>query len=261
MANAYPDATRQESVFSDRRGVSETVGFVLIFSLVLLTVGVVFTVGYSGLQDARDAERINNAERAFDVLANNVEDITNRGAPSRGTEIRLAEASLGSGGATSLNITGVNDSGGREFSTGNYSLDPVVYGADDTTIRYAGGVVSRLQPQGAVLLREPSYVLSDRRAIIPVVQLSVEDRSIAGSRTVLVRSERRLRDVIVDSTDTEHLFLNLSTPAADTWERYLEAEGMACTRPNGEDGQRLTCERDGLDRVQIVHFEIRVTFE
>lgn len=248
-------------MFRDRRGVSETVGFVLIFSLVLLTVGVVFTVGYSGLQDARDGERINNAERAFDVLANNIEDITNRGAPSRGTEVRLADASLGSGEPTSLNITGLNDSGGREFSTGNYSLDPVVYGADDTTIRYAGGIVSRIQPQGSVLLREPSYVLSDSLAIIPVVQLSVEDRSIAGSRTVLVRSERRLRDVVVDSSDTETLSLDLSTPATDAWESYLEDAGMVCTRPNGEDGGRLSCEQDGFDRVQIVHFEIRVTFE
>ena len=119
-------------MFQDRRGVSETIGFVLVFSLIVLTVGVVLTVGYGGLQDARDAERVNNAERAFDVLADNVEDITHRGAPSRGTEVRLAEASLGAGSPTYLNVTGVNDSGGRVFSTGNYSTDTVVYEAENT---------------------------------------------------------------------------------------------------------------------------------
>ena len=124
-------------MFRDRRGVSETVGFVLVFSLVLLTVGTVLTVGYAGLQDARDAERVNNAERAFDVLANNIEDITARGAPSRGTEIRLAEASIGPGAPVTMNISGFAADGSRQFSTGNDTLDTIVYEADGTKIHYA----------------------------------------------------------------------------------------------------------------------------
>lgn len=248
-------------MFSDRRGVSETVGFVLVFSLVLLTVGTVFTLGYGGLQDARDAERVNNAERAFDVLANNLEDITDRGAPSRGTEIRLAEASLGTGTPTLLNVSGYSG-GSQVFSTGNYSLDPIIYEAEGTQIRYAGGTVTRIQSDGALLLEEPNYVLSDNRAIIPIVQLSVADRSIAGSRTVLVRSERRLREVVVDEGGVDELQIDLTTPAVGPWETYLEGEGMDCTRPDGDDGQRLSCTTDGdkLERVQLVHFEIEVAF-
>ena len=110
-------------MLQDHRGASETIGFVLVFSLIVLTVGVVLTVGYTGLQDARDAERVNNAERAFDVLADNIEDITDRGAPSRGTEIRLAEAAIGPGAPTHINISGFNTSGGRVFTTGNYTTD------------------------------------------------------------------------------------------------------------------------------------------
>lgn len=246
-------------MFRDRRGVSETVGFVLVFSLVLLTVGTVFTVGYGGLQDARDAERINNAERAFDVLVDNIGDITARGAPSRGTEIRLAEASIGPGPPTLLNVTGY-ESGSIAFSTGNFSLDSIVYEASDTRIRYAGGTVTRIQPDGSLMLQEPNFVVSETRVIIPVIQLSVEDRTIAGSRTVLVRSERRIRSVEVDENGVDELRIELSSPVADRWAAYFEGQGMDCSWPNGVDGDRIACETTGLERVQIVHFEIAVAF-
>jgi len=69
---------------SDERGVSDVVGYVLIFSLIVATVGVVTTVGFSTLEDRQDAERVNNVERAFDVFANNMENVYRDGAPSRG---------------------------------------------------------------------------------------------------------------------------------------------------------------------------------
>ncbi|GAB7013931.1 DUF7289 family protein [Halolamina salina] len=239
----------------DRRGVSDTVGFVLVFSLVLLTVGTVLTVGYGGLQDVRDAERVNNAQRAFDVLANNIEDITARGAPSRGTEIRLAEASLGRGEPTVLNVSAEGDS--LAFSTGNDSLDSIVYEAEGTRIRYAGGAVTRIQSDGSVMLVEPNFVISERRVILPVVELVVEQRRIAGSRTVLVRSVRTNRNVELDETDVDQLDLNFTTPATDAWAGYLEDGGMNCSRPADD---RLSCSAEDLDSVQVIRFTIEVTF-
>ena len=249
-------------MFRDRRGVSETVGFVLVFSLVMLTVGTVLTVGYAGLQDARDAERVNNAERAFDVLANNIEDITARGAPSRGTEIRLAEASMGPGEPTVINVSGFAG-GTPQFSTGNDSLGTIVYEADGTKIRYAAGAVTRVQGDGSTLLGDPNYLISEDRVIIPIVELTVQDRTIAGSRTVLVRADRNLHDVEVDQENIDRLTVNLTTPGAGAWQTYFERQGMSCDRPDGDDGSRLTCEiDDGETRsVQLVRFTIEVTFD
>jgi hypothetical protein len=121
--------------------------------------------------------------------------------------------------------------------------------------------VTRVQSDGSVLLVEPNFVLSDQRVILPVVELTVEDREIAGSRTVLVRSERELRDVEVDRGELDRLELNVTTPAADAWAGYLEGEGMDCTRPDGPDGDRLSCESENLDRVLVVRYTIDVSFE
>lgn len=249
-------------VFTDRRGVSEALGFVLVFALVVTTVGVVYTVGFGGLQDARNAERVNNAERAFDILANNVEDIVRRGVPSRGTEIRLADASIGSGEPTYVNVSGTAASG-RNFSSGTYALDPVVYEADDTQIRYTGGAVTRVQPGGSTMLNRPPFVLHGSEFVVPLVQLSTDEASMGGHKTVLVRAERRIRQVVVSehrSHDT--VTMNVSTPAPDGWERYLEDEGMTCTRHDQPgDRAKLSCEMNDVQRVHIVWYEIKVTFE
>lgn len=244
----------------DRRGVSETVGFVLVFSLIVLTVGVVLTAGYGSLQDARDAERVTNAERAFDVFADNIEDITHRGAPSRGTEIRLAEATISSGPPTYLNVTGIRGSG--NVSTGNYSVDPVVYRAEDTRIRYAAGAVTRIQSDSALMIDPPSFVLGEEHVIVPIVQLLVDEGAVSGSQTMLVRAELGPHGVIVDDTEGVDRFrLNISTPAPDPWEEYLEGQGMNCSREGG-GGERakLVCERGDVERIQIVWFQIRVSF-
>lgn len=250
-------------MLTDRRGASETIGFVLVFSLIVLTVGVVLTVGYSGLQDARDAERVNNAERAFDVFGDNIEDITRRGAPSRGTEIRLSEATIKSGSSTYINVSGEDAGGSLLFTSGNYSIDTVVYRADDTRVRYGGGAVTRVQSEGSLMVRNPNFVVDDAQAIIPIVQLSVEDTTISGSKTVLIRSERRLRRTVVDNTTgTDTLRVNVSTPAPDAWERYLEDQGMDCSRTSvTDDRAKLVCTMDDVDRVRVVWYEVKVTFE
>lgn len=249
-------------MFTDRRGVSETLGFVIIFSLIAMTVGVVYAVGFTGLQDARDAERVNNAERAFDVLANNLEDIVRRGAPSRGTEIRLAEASIGDGPPTYLNISGT-DASGRSFSTGNYTLDPVVYSADDVQIRYAAGAATRVQDGGSVLLTTPPFVISQEHFVVPIVQLSTEEKEVGGSQIILVRAEQRLRSVIVSESEPyDTVTMNVSTPAPDAWERHLEGNGMSCsTVSSSDDRAKLSCTMNDVERVQVVRYEIRVTFE
>ncbi len=263
LANAYAARGHFPVVFQqDRRGANETIGFVLVFSLIVLTVGVVLTAGYSGLQDARDAERVNNAERAFDVLADNIEDITHREAPSRGTEIRLAEASIGSGPPTHINISGFKN-GSRVFTTGNYSTDSVVYRAEDTRIRYAGGAVTRIQGGGSTLLDPPGFVISQNHTIIPTVKLLVEDRTVAGAQTVLIRTDRSIREVeISENGGVDTLQFNVSTPAPDAWNGYLEGQGMSCTRTDqGSDRAKLSCTLEGVERVKTVWFLIEITFE
>ena len=58
------------------RGQSEVIGFVLVFVLVVSTVSIASVAGFGSLQDARDYERSQNAERAVEAIAIGVDEVT-----------------------------------------------------------------------------------------------------------------------------------------------------------------------------------------
>lgn len=213
------------------RAVSDLIGFVLIFGMILSTVGVVYVFGVGGLEDARDAERLNNAERAFDVLADNMGDLHKRDAPSRATEMKLADADLRFGSPTTFNVTNV--------SSGNYtakSVDPIVYSTGgETEIAYVNGGVIRTERNGGVMLRDPDTVFAtqngNRVVIIPIVETRAEGSTqIGGGTTALIRSKAVTSDLLmtIDDSSTRHdVEIQVTTSdvqRAVVWERHLEAD-------------------------------------
>jgi len=160
------------------RGVSEVIGFVLIFSLITLSVGAVYVVGFGGLQDARDAEQLTNVERAFDVLADNIDDIATNDAPNRATEFRLYEADLTVGEPTRFTVTVDDGATQTNYSVNSY---PIVYEAQasPTTIRYVNGAVIRQDRNGERFVQEPSFVFQSTGS-----EEAAVNRSQTGKRTM-----------------------------------------------------------------------------
>lgn len=217
------------------RAQSEVLGFVLVFAIAVATVGLVFTAGFSGLQDARDVERVNSAERAFEVLKDDMDDMIDRGAPSRATEIGLAGASLSIGDPVTVHVSEANGS----FSTAR-TIDPLVHDADTgTEIVYAGGAILRQQRGGGIITHPPGFVLSAERTVIPIVQTrGTGSSSVGGDTTVLVRTDVSRRDILYATEGAPvRLWVNLTTPRADAWHDHLD------------DGGDVTCEPVVADRV------------
>ena len=166
------------------RAVSETLGFVFIFVLIVSSTGFVYTIGTSNLQDVRDQERLNNAERAFDVMAENMNDLERRSVPARSTEIKLSEAQISHGDPVRIEIRGVlNETGTPDpsvnFSGPNqqhleYTVTPIVYRGvptEETRLVYANGAVIRQQRNGVVMLQSryrAKYVVCPATSTVPV---------------------------------------------------------------------------------------------
>lgn len=233
----------------DERGVSEVLGFILVFSLVLMTIGIVYVGGFSVLEDTRDGERVNNAERALDVMATNFQQIARGDAPRRATEVKLAGAKLEtsehhaiSTNSSSLPLEQTAGPVAIRFSAGT-----------DTQIVYEAGAIIRTESQGGVMLREPDFIFEKDRTVIRYIETRGSGQSISGSKTVLVRADRRDSRVLAAQTDVvdETVTFNITTTPkrAVVWERYLESEidweADACSIVNPE-AETVTCEF-GLD--------------
>lgn len=212
------------------RGVSEALGFVMVFALITGTVGVVYATGIAGLHGAQEAEKLENVERAFDVLADNIEDLHRSGAPSRATELKLAGGSIGTGGAVTFEITAVNSSDPLDNRTYVRTVEPIVYqDADGPSILYVQGAVIRSQSGGAVMLSEPPWIVGPNRTVLPQIGTQGED-SIAGSATVLVVTERQSRSLQppfeVNGSATAVVNVTVTSERVGAWKRYFEDRGF-----------------------------------
>lgn len=234
------------------RGQTETLGFVLVFALITASIGLVYATGFSGLNDAREFEQVNNAERAFEVLADNIEDITHRNVPSRSTEIKLASAELRIGEETQIEV---NDPDSSFNNTIN--IRPVVYDPNTgSELVYSQGAVIRAQDDAGIVIAEGTFVLGENRTIIPIVQTRLAgQRQAAGSVTVLLRAERATtRLLYVNSTDDNKIWFNITSPRASIWRDHLTSryQDVDCLAVNGST---VSCHVT-TDRIHVTIYRI-----
>lgn len=71
-----------------RRGVSDLIGFTLMFSVIIIGVALVATAGFGQLSEISDQEKISAAERGMEAFAADLDDISRQG--DLGRSIQLA---------------------------------------------------------------------------------------------------------------------------------------------------------------------------
>ena len=268
----------------DERAVSDVLGFILIFSLISLVVAIVSLSGFAGIQELQDAEQVNNAERALEILADNIEDLYLRGAPRRSTEVELAGAQLSSAEPTrfEVRITNLDPALYPDPSSAKV-LYPIRYSAPDgTTLVYENGAVIREDPNSATVMKhEPNMVFSkqggSKTAILPIIATS-EAAGISGETTALIRTESGGSAVLdryddpttpplVTGTQYEvQLRITTSPERAEVWQRHLQEEITAaygpldivegCTRPTSTTVECTV----RVDQVSVTSTRIDVTF-
>lgn len=240
------------------RAVSETLGFVFAFVLIVSTVALITAVGFGGLQDARDAERVENAERALDILASNVDDVSAKGASSRGTEIRLKDAELRVGDPVTMNVS----VSGSDQGLSEQTIRPIVYDAGTgARLVYVNGAIIRQEGEGSVMLRDPNFVLNDSRAAVQAVETYPgESTAIKGSTTVLVRAQHTGTLLPVHLQNGSHtVTLQVNTTRTGSWHRYLDetsGNSWSCTE---SPGNYVRC-TGSVDRVYVSRVRIKIDF-
>lgn len=230
------------------RALSESIGFVLVFALVVSTIGIVYASGFAGLQDVRDAEQTNNAQRAFEVLADNMEDITKRGAPSRATEVKVENANLYVDDPITINVSVPED----DFSIA-HDVHPIVYDANTgEQLFYAQGAIIRAREGGSgFVVHESTLVLNQSRTVVPVIQTRLEGvGSVGGGGTALIRAEESKTALEYSNMSAANtVWVNITSPRADAWANHLE------------DSPDVTCEpvSDNTAACQVTSDQIRVS--
>lgn len=155
------------------RGISDVVGFTLMFSIIILSVGLVSMTGVSQLATFSESEEIRNAEYGMQSTAATLEDMSQHGDLNRTFSLSFVDGAIWMNGST-LNVT-VGSEWGPDDTVQINSLEYLFdRSSEDVSVRYEGGSVAR--SDGAGLRYEPSLTCrDDGPAIVSVVNLTLED--------------------------------------------------------------------------------------
>lgn len=225
------------------RAQTETLGFIFVFSLIVMTIGAVYAVGFPAMQDARDAEQTSNMERAFEVLDDNFDDIVYHGAPSRATEVKLSGGQLSVTDTTTIDIYVENTSDPSHNTSFSASTRPIVYSTEETEFALSFGAIIRSDRGNAVIRSRPNWIIDDRRTVIPFV-LTVQGQgqnSIGGSGTMLIIGRGRPPNMAgsfePNGSARANVTITITSEYADAWGRYMEEQGMTAIDADPSDNQ------------------------
>lgn len=204
------------SASTEDRGQSELVGFVLIFSVVVMTIALVGMTGFIGLNSAQDFQRTINAEQGFTTLADDIERVAGGEAPSRSTEVRIADGRLAMEDSRTKFI--LDEDVGFQTYTLEYDSE------SGTTIDYRHGALIRSDDGESVMIREPGFVLTDEEIIIPMVDLDQSGAAtVGGTTSVDIRSHDGGTEVIaISEPEFESITIEIDTAHPDVWAAYFE---------------------------------------
>lgn len=201
------------------RGVSEMVGFVLSFSMILLMVGILFTSGFSTLNDYQSRQQTENAEQVFLAVADGFGELQEGQAPKRAGSLDLdVGASLTIRDTADITVA-VHGPGFQE----TYDTRSLEYRYQGTTIAYENGAVLRGQEAGSVMVGTPPdiHCSNDTNvAYVSVVELvSVSNTSVGGG-TVTITGVKQSTELRYPQSRTAPSIDNV-TVEVDS--RYVEA--------------------------------------
>jgi FlaG/FlaF family flagellin (archaellin) len=256
-----PAPTRQSS----NRAVSDVVAFVLTFSIIIASVGLVATLGFGALDGLQESEQDANAERAISAMAVGIEDILEQRSPRRQLSLNPQGRTLTVTDKSSSRVNVTVEFDGNQENTG-FADGALVYSpGGGTEIAYEAGAVFRRDGDGATMIREPLVSCEQSRSSVTLPTLKNDQGGVSsdGSVSIEVEIDNRLASQSVHPDEdtgaqADVVLINVTESAyPDAWGRFFADEsGWQETSP-GSDIYR--CTAPGTAFVRTPNLEIEFT--
>lgn len=224
-----------KSFLASESAVSESIGYILILGIMVFSIGIIYMIGYPALQNSIDDAHMQNMERGFIILGNNIDHVVSQEAPKQNVELNLKGGTLKAESVSTLYIkyTDINN-----IDLPGWNYDYIVKGETVphiTTLSYDyhgdkqigyefGGTWENIGSNGYVL-KSPNIVVGDP-FIIPIVDAGISGgSSIGGEGTAKVIIDQRAT-TITNYEKIRSIKIYVTSDYYQGWERYFTSIGM-----------------------------------
>ncbi|MHC3378057.1 DUF7289 family protein [Haloarcula sp. H-GB5] len=215
--------TQLSSQNRHNRGVSDLLAFTLTFSIIITGIALVTLGGLGAFDAIQQGATTDVAETSMIGFAETTDDHIQSGAPRRTTSMKLQGHGL-SLQASTLNVT--VDGRSTNISTGAFVRET----DSGTDIVYTSGAVYRVQQEGLVVSRKPSFRCAPDSGSVYLSVLSLDgqtDFSSSGRLTIetAIQNKTLVSPQAGKSPSATTVSINVSETAyPDAWHRLFEQE-------------------------------------
>lgn len=218
---------KSTKLLSSEDAVSEVVDFVTILGLLVLSIGIIGVAGYPIVQNAQEANHIENTKQSFVVLANNVNKVVIGQAPSQSIELKMYGGSLSVTGSSSINITAVryNSSasppGNENITLVDRPMRSIESTVGDTSIAYEGTGVWAKYPNGnTILVSKPLITNQSNVLVIPIVTIGgISSTGGSGMSRVTVKGVPS----VTFYKNVSNIIVTVNSTYFDGWKNYVNS--------------------------------------
>lgn len=259
----------EDGFFENELAVSETVGFIIIFGIVMAGIGLVSLYGYPALMNQQSEANIRNMEKNLIILQSDVNTLAYKSVPYKEVAMQV------SGGVLSIikpsisipfNIAIINGSINDNivFSSGEVQFKS---DSDDVSILLQNGAVVKWQSGGSVMLSDPRWFIDTgtdgtKTMVITLIQVDSAN-SLANSGISNVQLSAEPLRMFAGNTEyfieypkaTDKYTIKITPPIdyPKAWTNYFDDP-----LEMSQEGSTTTWQRMDIDRVIIKAWKINV---
>jgi Mg-chelatase subunit ChlD len=235
------------------RGVSELVGVVLLFGIVIAGSAMIFVSGTAVSDDVRAEGRVDAASSTFLEMDQSVQSL----AQQRGNEGEAVSL-----GAVNPNKAEIRDTGqmklwinGESDCKATMDLSALEYNDDrDTTIAYESGAIWKRTEAGLVTEKAPELGFREGSLQLQVVRMEGavqdDDMTVNYNRTESINKTEEIRADLFDKpscTRPETLKISVESDYYEGWKRHLESQFPGSNVKVDVDAKNVTVDKIDLN--------------
>lgn len=207
----------------DKKGVSEVVGYLITFGIVVAVISVIYASGMPIVDETKDKSAFQSMETSFTNMQSNIKKVAFGQSPLRTMKLNLIKGSMGTNDDAGYITVTTDEGGAYPIQFGN-----IEYTIDSRKVVYELGAVIESTPGGSIIISDPPIFYSSGNVFISVINVSGDFSAGGGIADMHMGPYNITRDTHVynSSSLVTNLIIsiNSSSYTQDAWERYLREE-------------------------------------
>lgn len=249
-----------KNILANNDAVSPVIGFILIMSIVTVSIGIIYTTGIPMLDSARLDTHMKNIQGGFSVIHDDIQEVARGPVTGAGTA-RTSRIDMAGGGlfvepnSSSMTVTYTE---GTLTTTKNLLPGIIYYKFLDRSVVYEYGAVFSKYESSSVMEIEPMiYAVnlgSNRMSLmIHIINLTGKNSSIGGTGVGKIRSSVTNEGPIrLYEGEVKAVSITMTSQNYDAWARYFSNSiSSAGLNINNANQYAVTYPANGVVKIDI----------